>query len=172
MIVIADAGPLLHLFWVNALSWALPPQPILVVETVWQEVSRYAPEALNDSRLQRVVPSSAVPPVLEGRRLDSGEEAALTYALTLQEEAEVLILCDELRARRVCRDLSLTVKGSVGLILEAAQNRRVSTETARTALRDLPVRGRFYVSAGVLSQGLAALASLEKAESAKGNNHD
>lgn len=34
MIVVADAGPLLHLFWVGATAWALPPQEIAVVEDV------------------------------------------------------------------------------------------------------------------------------------------
>lgn len=33
-VIIADAGPLLHLFWVDALAWALPPQEIVVVEAV------------------------------------------------------------------------------------------------------------------------------------------
>lgn len=46
MIVIADAGPILHLYWVDAMSWALPPEAIDVVEEVWQEVGKHAPEAL------------------------------------------------------------------------------------------------------------------------------
>jgi len=161
MIVIADAGPLLHLFWVDALVWALPPQPVLVVEAVWQEVSRYAPEAL-DARLQRVPLSSPAPPVLANRRLDSGEEAALACALAQPQGVEVLVLCDELRARRVCRDLSLTVKGSVGLIIEAVQSGRVPVETARFALRDLSGHGRLYVSAGVIAQALAAIDDIEE----------
>lgn len=161
MIVIADAGPLLHLFWVDALAWALPPQPVFVVEAVWREVSRHAPEALQDPRLQRVPLSFPVPPVLTDRRLDSGEEAALAYALTQPEGVDVLVLCDELRARRACRDLSLTVRGSVGLIIEAAQGGRVSPETARATLRDLPARGRLYVSAGVIAQALAAIDAVE-----------
>ena len=96
MIVIADAGPLLHLFWIDALAWALPPQPVLVVEAVWQEVSRHAPEALKDTRLQRIVLTSPVPASLTNRRLDAGEEAALTYALTQPEGVEILVLCDEI----------------------------------------------------------------------------
>lgn len=162
MIVIADAGPLLHLFWVGAAAWALPPQPVLVVEAVWREVDRYAPEALDDPRLQRVSQPFPVPQTLTDRRLDSGEEAALACALTQPTGTDVLVLCDEIRGRRACRDLSLTVKGSVGLIIEAVQSGRTSPETARAALRELPARGRLYVSTGVIAQALAAIDEAEK----------
>lgn len=157
MIIVADAGPLLHLFWVDALAWALPASRIIVVEAVWREVSRHAPEALQDSRLQRVTVSSPVAPSLRNQRLDSGEEASLAYALAQPEKADVLFLCDEMRARRACRDLSLAVKGSVGLILDSVDDGRVSAETARTALRDLPGRGRLYASPDLIAHALAAL---------------
>ena len=39
MTVVADAGPLPHLYWVGALDWALPRQDIIVVDEVWQEAS-------------------------------------------------------------------------------------------------------------------------------------
>lgn len=32
--IVADAGPLLYLFWVGASSWALPPPTIEVVSEV------------------------------------------------------------------------------------------------------------------------------------------
>lgn len=47
MIVVADTGPIVHLHWVGASAWALPPEPILVVRQVWDEVERHAPEALH-----------------------------------------------------------------------------------------------------------------------------
>ncbi len=37
MIVVADTGLLLHLFWVDALEWALPPQEVAVVEAAWEK---------------------------------------------------------------------------------------------------------------------------------------
>lgn len=147
MIIVADTGPLLHLFWVDALAWALPPQPIFVVETVWREIVSYAPEAVNDTRLQRVSEPAEIPPNLAKQKLDSGERAALAYALTLPTE-KVLILCDEIRGRRACRDLSLTVKGSVGLIIEAMQEGR----------------GRLYIKPSVIAQALAAIDAVSKGE--------
>lgn len=160
MIVIADTGPLLHLFWVDALDWALPLQPIFVVETVWREIVSYAPEAVNDARLRQVPTPAEVPTKLASQKLDDGEKAALAYALTLPQEG-ILILCDEIRGRRACRDLALIVKGSVGLIIEAVQEGRATQDMARAALQDLPGRGRLYVKPNVIAQALAAIDAVQ-----------
>ena len=65
MIVVADTGPVVHLHWVGASSWALPPEPILVVREVWGEIERHAPEALRDPRLVRAAyPAHAAYPYL------------------------------------------------------------------------------------------------------------
>ncbi len=105
MIAIADAGPLLHLYWVDASSWALPPRSIDVVDEVWDEVEKHAPEALNDTRLQRVSLSSTLSPLLTDWQLDLGEQTALSYALTRSET--VLVLCNERQARFACAALDL-----------------------------------------------------------------
>jgi hypothetical protein len=62
VIVIADAGLLLHLFWVDASAWALPPRAIHVVPEVWQEVEAHAPDALQDPRVRRVIQLVTVSP--------------------------------------------------------------------------------------------------------------
>ena len=103
MIIIADSGPLLHLFWVDALEWALPPQEIVVVEAVWREVEQYAPDALSNSRLRRFSESMPVPLALKARRLDSGEEAALAYALAQSDKTDLVLLCDGQKARKACQ---------------------------------------------------------------------
>lgn len=155
--IIADAGPLLHLFWVEASAWALPPQEIEVVETVWQEVAAYAPEALGDGRLRRLPSPSSVPGGLALRRLDRGEEAALAHALAQPATTGLLVLCDDYQARRACRAFSLPVIGSVGLIIEAHRAGRVFEEVAATALQELSGRGRFYVKPTLIAQALASI---------------
>jgi hypothetical protein len=77
VIIVADAGPLLHLFWVDALEWALPPQEIIVVETVWREAKRYEPAALQGNRLRRVPDTVTVPELLATRQLDSERKLRL-----------------------------------------------------------------------------------------------
>jgi len=53
VIVVADAGPILHLHWIGCLWWGLPPTRIHVVEQVWTEITQHAPRALADPRLER-----------------------------------------------------------------------------------------------------------------------
>ena len=162
MIIIADTGPLLHLHWVDALEWALPPQEIVVVEVVWREVTRHAPEALHASRFQCISDAVSIPASLTARRLDAGEEAALAYALAQPEGTDLLLLCDDQQARRVCQDLALPVTGTLGLIVAAFRQGRVSQHIARTALRELPIRGRFYVKPALIAQTMAALDAADK----------
>jgi predicted nucleic acid-binding protein len=162
MIVVADAGPLLHLFWADAHLWALPPQEIEVVQAVWEEVTAYAPEALADKRLKQIKLAIPLSPLLEGKRLHTGEVVALSYALTRTSHAptrteELLLLSDDQRARQVCRTFALPFIGSIGLIIEASREGRVSKEVAEAALRDLPGRGRLYVKPSVIAQAVAAL---------------
>ena len=157
MIVIADSGPLLHLHWVNALPWALPLQEIIVVETVWREVEQYAPEALQDSRLRRFPESAAIPLSLKERRLDSGEEAAIAYALAQADRTDLLLLCDDQKARKVCQSFALPITGTLGLIVAAVRLGRVSVETAIAAVNELPDRGRFYVKPTLIAETIALI---------------
>jgi len=145
VIIVADAGPLLHLFWVSASSWALPPHPINVVDEVWEEVASHAPAALQDTRLQRIVASIAVSPEVRRWNLDRGEKAALSYALSQRSGQDVLVLCDEHQARLACNALSLPVVGSIGLIVEAFRAGRISLEIVSTTLGNLPGFGRLHV---------------------------
>jgi hypothetical protein len=153
VIVVADAGPLLHLHWVGATTWALPPMPVHVVDAVWSEVYDHDPAALTDTRLMRVgSPHPKSAPGLAG--LDAGEAAAITYALAQQEP---LILCDDLAARRVCTRLGVSVTGTIGLIVEAARGGHTSIESATAALTMLPTMGRMYVSAELIRSAVDAL---------------
>jgi predicted nucleic acid-binding protein len=149
-IVVADAGPVLHLHWVGATSWALPPGVIHVVETVWREIEKYDPAPLSDSRLRRVSLSFAVPPELAPFVLDDGERASLGYALSVRATAELLILTDDRRARSACQELGLPYIGSVGLIIEAHAGQLVPAEKAVQALRALPTVGKLWVHPKIL----------------------
>ncbi len=157
VIVVADAGPLLHLHWIGASKWALPPTTIEVVAEVWAEVDRIAPDALADQRLHRVDASAPVDPAVVPFGLDPGEAGALTHALARKTNDAVLLLCDELAARRACVQLSLQVVGSIGLIVEAFHAGRVDHAGARAALVALPARGRLHVTAALVERAVAAL---------------
>lgn len=154
MIVVADAGPILHLYWIDGSSWALPPQDIFVVDEVWVEIEKFAPAALEDPRLLRAAaPASSL---VDAKRLhlDPGEAAAIAFAM---ERSGSLLLTDDEAARRACAELKITVTGSIGLIVEAVRAGRATREVGVSALEALPARGRLYVSAALLARAVAAL---------------
>lgn len=159
MKIIADAGPLLHLFWVGASAWALPPQEIDVVREVWEEVEAHAPAALQLPGVRRVDELLAVSQSLSDWDLDRGELTALTFALSWQDRGEVLVLCDEHKARQACAELSLPVIGSIGLIVEAFRVGRAPYEQAVAALNDLPRRGRLHVRRQLIELAVEHLAA-------------
>jgi predicted nucleic acid-binding protein len=159
MIIICDAGPLLHLHWVGAASWALPGGECLVPQSVWDEVARQDTGALQYAQLRRT-PGPTRDPRLAAWRLDAGEAAALSLALSLTHPAEVLVLCDESQGRQACASLGVSCMGSVGLIVEAALADRVRIDAAEAALRALPNRGRCWVRREVIDAAAARIRSI------------
>jgi predicted nucleic acid-binding protein len=154
VIVVADAGPVLHLHWIGCLSWGLPPTPISVVEQVWIEIAQHAPEALGDARLNRQV-ATEIDPVLQDRfSLQLGEAAAIGFAL---RHLPALLLTDDEAARRACASVGLDAVGTIGLILEAARSKRVELAEAHRALEALPTQGRLHVTRALLARAIAAL---------------
>ncbi|MBI4704814.1 MAG: hypothetical protein HY744_27235 [Deltaproteobacteria bacterium] len=158
MIVVADSGPLLHLHWVAASRWALPPCPMDVVEEVWLEVERHARAALADDRLRRITVSPPISRRVAPLCLDAAEACALSHALSQQRDADVLVLCDELRARHACAELGLAVVGSIGLVVEAHRAGRAGFAAARDALEALPTLGRLHVSPALVARAIESLA--------------
>lgn len=157
MIIVADAGPLLHLHWVEAAAWALPPATIEVVDVVWQEVASYAPEALSDRRLRCVSAPHPTPASVAAFRLDDGEAGSIAYALSLDSGSNPLLLCDDVKARKACRSLSLMVVGSIGLIVEACRAGRASRPEAARALESLPDAGKLHVHRDLLRRAIESL---------------
>jgi predicted nucleic acid-binding protein len=156
LIIIADAGPLLHLYWVDALSWALLPMEVLVPRSVVAEVAAHTPGALADSRLIQVEDPEPAHE-LSGWSLDAGEQAALSLALAQPSRQTVRLLCDDMRARAAADEHGLESIGTVGLILRARAADRVGSGEARKALLDLRTRGRMHLNRRLLQMALEEL---------------
>ena len=139
MIVVADAGPILHLYWIECLDWGLPPTRIYVVEEVWAEVARHAPAALRDSRFARRTAPAANVEWQARFSLDSGETAAIAFAL---EHAGSLLLTDDEAARRACAALELPAVGSPGSafgeVNERSEEAALRQRQCHAASRALP----------------------------------
>ena len=108
---------------------------IRVVEQVWIEITQHAPQALADPRLEREAVIEMDPALQAKFSLQSGETAAIAFAL---RHPASLLLTDDAAARRARASVGLAGVGTIGLILEAARSKRVPVDEALQALEQLP----------------------------------
>jgi uncharacterized protein len=121
VLVIADASPLIYLSRVGAIH-LLPAlfDEVVVPRAVWDEAVERRPSApgisaLNQASWLRVMDD----PSLElDLGLDSGETAAIVLAESLRAD---LLLIDERAGRKVAQARGLTVRGTLGVLVQARQ---------------------------------------------------
>lgn len=149
MIVIADTTPLNYLVLIDRVE--ILPQlygRVLIPPAVWQEFQRVeTPEAVRAWLAQR-------PAWLEIRPTVRGSEAAFANLGTGEREAIALaeelradrLILDDQAARRVATQRKLTVIGTLGVLVEAADRGLVDFPDAIARLQQTT----FYVSQEVL----------------------
>jgi hypothetical protein len=106
VIVVADAGPILHLHWIGCLSWGLPPTSIHVVEQVWTEITQHAPQALADPRLERE-PVVEMDPALQAKFSSASSTGTVGLAAALPQW-HIVRRRDQCAQRKTPSQLSLT----------------------------------------------------------------
>lgn len=120
-VVVADAGPLIHLDELDCLDLLNDFKQIMVPDAVWREVQIHRPAALQTSKailLRSIVPNSS--PTID----------ALTPLYSLHSgEREALILCsasplsilftDDTAARLAAKTLNIPAHGTIGILVRA-----------------------------------------------------
>lgn len=144
MIVVADAGPLIHLSLVGRID-LLPALygRIAVPELVYREV-------VDQGEDLRAAPSYAARIGSTFPQLDPGEAAAIFLAVGSRAD---LILSDDRQARMTGERLGIPVKGTLGILVEA--KRRGEIEVLAPALAELKRKGTWlsdHLVARVLSE--------------------
>lgn len=121
MIVVADAGPLIHLGAIGKID-LLPALfgEVLVPGLVRAEVAAGLedPATFEAPPWMKEIPSSTAGPLFRMLRaeLDSGESAAIALAV---DRGADLVLIDERMGRAAASRLGLGVRGTLGILLEA-----------------------------------------------------
>jgi predicted nucleic acid-binding protein len=93
-------------------------------------------------------------PEIAALPLDAGEKQ--TLHLALQEQAELLFL-DELKARTEAQSRGLTVKGTLGVIVEAYRAGLLQLDEVETLIEAIIAREDIWISAGLCRRVLAEL---------------
>lgn len=131
MIVVADAGPIIHLSLVRLLG-LLPAlyRQVLVPDLVYKEVvvdgDVLAGSAeLREARWIEVISHDPGAPLFQLLRaqLDPGEAAAISLAVTRKP---AMVLSDDRPARLMAEQLGLTVRGTLGILVEAKRRGEIA----------------------------------------------
>lgn len=154
---VTDAGPLIHLHEVGALPLLALFETVIVPSTVWQETTQAGRVPAGVLRALANLAQADDPPA--GREgcfdgLDAGERSCLRLC---QHEAIALLLTDDLEARQAAQEVGVRPVGSLGLVLRASREGRLTKKRARQVLEALRDRSTLFVRPALVDRVIAQL---------------
>lgn len=148
---VSDAGPIIHLAEIDALELLAAFDPLLIPETVYEEIERGGvPDGISDLRYESV---EAGVDSVESEALDAGERAAIAVA----SERGVLLLTDDLEARTAAADSGIEVHGSIGVIALSYAHGSLEKVQAVSLMRTLQEETSLFVTEAVVERGIQML---------------
>jgi len=161
MPVVTDAGPLIALAKLNLLHLLkLLYIRVEIAEAVYDEVvTNGLRRGREDARViqqflsqEQWVTSAIASPVLGASeiRLDQGELASINLALTLGAS----LLMDEEHGRDVARQHGISVKGTLGILVQAYRNGFITADQFRLYINQIAERSDIWISPTLCSRVL------------------
>jgi predicted nucleic acid-binding protein len=160
LIVICDAGPLIHLDELHCLHLLDDFDRILVPKQVLQEVQSHRPTILVDSgiQLQQVnVAIAASPPfqaLVRTFSLDLGEQAALSL---MQDYPQAILLTDDAAARLAASSLGYNIHGTIGVLIRSIRRNQLNKIEVIDLLHRLPMKSTLHIRPELLQEIIATL---------------
>lgn len=152
-LVVADAGPLIHLDELDCLGLLADFSEVKVPEAVWREVSHHRPQALcrTDIPLCRCASSLSAQVVALGRlyTLHDGERESLSVCL---KNPGAVLLTDDTAARLAAKSLSIQVHGSIGLLMRSLRRRQLDKAEVLLLLERLPTVTSLHIRPSLLKE--------------------
>ncbi|MGZ8160398.1 MAG: DNA-binding protein [Methylobacter sp.] len=153
-VVIADAGPIIHLDELGCLDLLADFGSVIVPEAVWIEVQNHRPQALmaeNALFVRRSARQSSqlVKALTPLYTLHAGEQEALHLCV---EYGDCLLLSDDTAARLAAKSLSITAHGTLGLLVRAIRRQSRSKSEVLALLRDIPERTTLHIRPALLAE--------------------
>jgi predicted nucleic acid-binding protein len=153
LLVVCDAGPLIHLDELGCIDLLADFEDVLVPDAVWREVHRHRPTALTHVGvvLRRVVPQVPAPLELEALAqvlsLHDGEWEALRVAL---EHRPGILLSDDTAARLAAGNLGVATHGTIGVLVRAIRRGQRTKEDTLSLLRAIPICSTLHLKRSLL----------------------
>lgn len=152
-VVVADAGPLIHLDELSALDVLSDYTAIYVPDAVWREVAHHRPQALRETGVIRrqsisVTASPEVTALASIYTLHRGEMDALDVCLTRSIST---LLTDDTAARLAAKSLGIATHGTLGLLIRAARRGHRTPEEIVELLTSVPTRTTLHIRPSLLT---------------------
>ncbi|BBL58879.1 hypothetical protein [Methylomonas koyamae] len=156
-LVVADAGPLIHLDELAALDVIGDFSAVIVPDAVWREVQQHRPQALSHPavkllRQPMLSASAQVNAVAALYTLHQGEREAL--ALCLQQHI-TLLLTDDTAARLAAKNLNINAHGTLGLLIRAVRKQHRSPAEVLALLAAIPAQSSLHIRPSLLNDVIA-----------------
>ena len=156
-VVVADAGPIIHLDELGCLDLLADFGRVIVPEIVWLEVQCHLPLALKSAgvlfvRQSARQPSPLVKALTPIYTLHAGEQEALHLCV---EFGDCLLLTDDTAARLAAKSLGVPAHGTLGLLVRAIRKQSRSKSEVLALLRDIPTRTTLHIRPALLAQVVA-----------------
>ncbi len=155
IVVVCDAGPLIHLDELACLDLLTQFQQILVPHQVWLEVQQHRPKALSQSAVilhQISVPISTeinFVTLAQTLGLAIGEQAALSL---MKQYPQAILLTDDSAARLAATTLGYQVHGSIGVLLRAIRSQQKTATEVKAILQQIPQLSTLHIRPTLLNQ--------------------
>ncbi len=151
-LVVADAGPLIHLDELAALDVLSDYEAVLVPNAVWLEVLHHRPPALQHGGIKLIrqapLPASARINALAALyTLHHGEREALTLCFNHNIN---LLITDDTAARLAAKNLNITTHGTLGLLIRAVRQRLRTPSEVLALLAAIPQQTTLHIRSSLL----------------------
>ncbi len=154
-LVIADAGPLIHLDELGCLDLLGDFARVWVPDAVWREVEVHRPEVLISPILERQQPEPVDPRVATLSltfSLHRGEREALALLIT---HPAALFITDDTAARLAAQTITTRVHGTIGLVIRGLRRGQRDREEILRLLRAIPERTTLHIKPALLQEVIA-----------------
>ncbi|MGD0959407.1 MAG: DNA-binding protein [Methylomonas sp.] len=163
-VVVADAGPIIHLDELDCLDVLADFEKVYVPEAVWREILNHRPLALNgfSGLFARRSPVKASPLVIALTplyTLHSGEQEALHLCV---EFGNSVLLTDDTAARLAAKSLSISAHGTLGLLVRAIRRKSFSKTDVLALLRKVPIQTTLHIRPSLLAEVIAQVEASAK----------
>ena len=151
--VVCDAGPIIHLGELNCLDLLCDFQEILVSNTVWDEVNRHRPSALeqgekNFSRISSSFPTDEnLLTMCRVFSLDAGETEALGL---MEQNPNHIFLTDDAGARLVAEQMAYKIHGTIGILVRAIRRGQKKPKDILRIIGEIPGRSTLHIKSSLI----------------------